>query len=137
MKKIDDNLLSIFNCMFNNREDWKYITEDQKEKYLFIVTRLMSKKYPGKAQLLNSKSIDKVSAMDTWFIFASSIPYPKWFWSKSIITKNKSEISESEVSYLISEFDILREDLDMILKYYPELVKEELSYYKDVKKQDK
>jgi hypothetical protein len=130
-------LIDVANAMFKNREKWKDITDDEKIKFFFIFNRYFCKRYPSQAQLLNNKSIDSVSAMDTWFIFSSSIPYPKWFWSKSKSTKIKSEISEDEIIFLMTEYDLKRDDLDIIIKFYPEIVKEEIKWYRDSKKSNK
>lgn len=134
MKQIDDNLLAIFNCMVKNKNDWEYVTDEQKEKFFFIINRQLSKKYPEKSKLLNDKLINKVSAMDTWYFFMLDKPYPKWFWSKSAVDKQKSEWNESDLKSLMFESDISREDLQILINYYPDIVKEEIKYLKDAQK---
>lgn len=137
MKQIDDNLLAIFNCMVKNKNDWEYVTDEQKEKFFFIINRQLSKKYPEKSKLLNDKLINKVSAMDTWYFFMLDKPYPKWFWSKSSVDKQKSEWNESDLKSLIFESDISKEDLQILINYYPDIVKEEIKYLKDAQKPTK
>jgi hypothetical protein len=135
--EIEDNLLSISNALFKNRDNWKYVTEQQKEKWFFIFNRYFSKKYPNRSQLLNDKYQDKVLGMDLWFHFMKSEPYPKWFWSKSEKEKDKSELSDKEIKELLLNLQITRSELDLLIKWYPDLIKEELKYYKDVSKSNK
>lgn len=133
MKKIDDNLLAITNTIFRNKSDWKWVTDEQKETYFFIINRMMSKKYPTKSQLFNIKNIDKISCMNLWYQFMLDKPYPKWFWSKS--KKESSKISEKDYKLLLSKLKIKDLDLDYLIEKHPDFIKEELKYYKDLQKQ--
>jgi hypothetical protein len=134
MKKIiDDNLLAIFNIMFKNREDWQYVTDKQKETFFFIISRHMSKKYPKQAQLLNLKTINNILALDLWFHFVESEPYPKWFWSKGEKSE-KSDISEKDFKLLLIKLRIKKEDLEYLIDKHPEFIKEELKFYKEIEK---
>ena len=94
---------------------------------------MFSKKYPDKAQLLNIKSIDKVSSMDLWYHFMKGKSYPKWFWSKS--ESVKSEISDADRKILKKELNIVDFDLDYLIKNHPEFISEELNYFKKLQKQ--
>jgi prolyl oligopeptidase PreP (S9A serine peptidase family) len=131
--RIDDNLLAITNTIFNNKSDWKWATDEQKETYFFIINRMMSKKYPTKAQLFNIKNIDKVSSMNLWYQFMLDKPYPKWFWSKS--KKENSSISEKDFKLLISKLKIKDLDLHYLIEKHFDFIKEELNYYKNLEKQ--
>jgi prolyl oligopeptidase PreP (S9A serine peptidase family) len=131
--RIDDNLLAITNTIFKNKSDWKWITDEQKEAYFFIINRMMSKKYPTKAQLFNIKNIDKVSSMNLWYQFMLDKPYPKWFWSKS--KKENSSISEKDFKLLISKLKIKDLDLHYLIEKHFDFIKEELNYYKSLEKQ--
>lgn len=130
-------LIDVANAIFKDKNKWKDISDDDKEKFFFIFNRYFSKKYPDKSQLLNDKLINKVAALDTWYLFMLNIPYPKWFWSKSESSKIKPEISEDEITQLMFELDLKKEDIEILIKYYPKLIKEELKYYKDAKKPNK
>ena len=131
---IEDNLTSIFNVMFKNRSNWKWVTDEQKETYFFIINRHFSKKYPEKSQLLNLKNIDKVSSLDLWFYFMKDKPYPSWFWSKSEKT-TKSEITDKDYKLLLLKLKIKDCDLDYLIENSPDFIKEELDYYKKLEKQ--
>lgn len=127
------NLKKIGDALFTNKVKWSDITDEEKEYSFFIMNRMFSKKYPEKAQLLNLKSIDKVSSMDLWFHFMKGKPYPNWFWSKSEV--RKSEISDSDRKILKKELNIIDFDLDYLIKNHPEFISEELNYFKKLQKQ--
>mgnify|MGYP000957942093 CR=1 FL=1 len=134
--EIENSLFGVFNAMIKSKKDWIYVTDKQKEEFFFIINRYFSKKFPQKSQLLNNKLIDKVSAMDTWYLFMLDKSYPKWFWSKST-PKQKLGLKNDEVSYLTNELDLKMEDIEIIMKYYPDIIKEELKYFASVKKSNK
>jgi len=126
-------LIDVVNAIFKNRNNWVNITDNEKEKNFFIINRYFSKIYPDKSQLLNSKNIDKVMAMDTWYYFMKNEPYPKDFWSKS--EKVSSELSEKEFKMLLKHLSIKREDIEYLIRNYPDFLKEELEYLKKREKE--
>lgn len=125
-------IIDVSNAMFG-KSDWKKITDLDKETFFFIFNRYFSKKYPTEAQLLNLKNIDKVVAMDLWFNFMKDKPYPKWFWSKSEVEKNK-DLTESELKMLLVHLRIKESDLDYLKTNFPDFIKSELKYLKDLQK---
>lgn len=133
MIKINDNLLDVFNAMFKDRGNWKYVDDELKEKYFFIVNRNLSKKYPEKAQLFNTKNIDKVSSMNLWYSFMYNKPYPKWFWGKTS-KENNPKISDKDYQLLLYNLKIKKMDLDYLINKNINFVLEELKYYKQLEK---
>lgn len=131
---IESNPLAISKCMFQTRQNWKFVTEEQKQTFFFIFNRYFSKRVPELSQLLNDKTINKVLAMDLWFHFMEGQPYPNWFWSKSEKPQSTGDYSEKEINLLLSKFNLKFEELELLLKYYPDEVKEELKYQKDIEK---
>jgi hypothetical protein len=71
--------------------------------------------------------------MDLWFHFMKDKPYPNWFWSKS--SKEKSEMSEKDYKLLLLKLNIKESDLDYLINKFPDFIKEELKYYKQLDKQ--
>jgi len=134
---IDNNVLAVSKCMFQERKNWKFVTDEQKEIFFFIFNRYFSKEFPYLAQLLNDKTTDKVAGMDLWFHFMEGKPYPRWFWSKGEKSKGDSLFTEKEYDCLLSKFDIKKEELDILIKYHLDDVKEELKYIKDGEKGNK
>jgi len=127
------NLKEVANAMFYKKSDWVNITDSDKELSFFIFNRYFSKKYPEKSQLFNSKSIDKVIAMDLWYNFMLDKPYPNWFWSKSE-PKEKEKISSSDIKLLKKYMKIDINDLNYLMKNNFDFIKEELKYYKQIEK---
>lgn len=134
-------ITDVANAIFKFKNDWIYnsngdkITDDDKETFFFIFNRYFSKTYPDKAQLLNYKNIDKVMAMDIWFHFMKSQPYPNNFWSKT--PKVEKEIPEKEYKLLLKHLKIKDIDLDYLLDKHPDFIKEELTYLKKIEKEFK
>lgn len=126
-------LIDIFNAMFKSKREWKNISDLDKEKNFFIFNRYFSKRYPEKAQLLNLKTIDKVSALDLWYNFMLDKPYPNWFWSKSEKAE-KPEVSEKDFKMLLLKLRIKKEDLEYLIDNHFEFVKDELKYFKSLEK---
>lgn len=125
-----DNLLSVSKAMFQNRNDWKFVTGEMKEKYFFIFNRYFSKKYPNESQLINHKSIDKSIGLDLWFHFMKDKGYPRWFWSKSKSEKS-NDLSEIDFKLLMRKLDLNKnDDLQYLINNHPELIDEELEFYK-------
>lgn len=129
--KVNNNLLSIANCIFKDRSQWKWVTDEQKEEFAFIINRLFSKMYPKHAQCLNLKQQDKVTLMNLWFQLYEGKRYPKWFWSKSPKWK-KSNISDKDFKLLMDKLNINKEeDLIYLLDNFPDFIKEELKWFKN------
>ena len=129
-------LIDVAKAIFTNKNNWKNISDEDKERFFFIFNRYFAKKYPEKSQLLNLKIIDKVSALDLWYHFMLNKPYPNWFWSKSEKAE-KSDISEKEYKLLLLNLKIKDIDLDYLIEHHIEFIKEELKYYKDLDKNNK
>lgn len=118
-------LIDVFNAMIK-RGNWEAITVEEKEKNFFIFNRYLSKMYPKKAQLLNLKNIDKVVAMELWYQFMLTQPFPIFFFSKSD-TKDKSVLTKKEYKMLLVSLKIKPDDLDYLIEKHFDFIKEELS----------
>jgi hypothetical protein len=126
-------LVDVFNAIMR-KGNWDSITAEEKEKNFFIFNRFFSKRYVEYSNLLNVKNIDKVVAMDLWYHFMKTEPYPRWFWSKS--DKNdKNILSNSEYKLLLRHFFIKPEDLDYLINHHFDFIKDELDYLKKLNKQ--
>lgn len=127
-------LIDIANAFFKNKNDWKSISSEDKDKFSFIFNRYFSKKYPQYSILLNSKNQDKSVILDMWFeLLKSERTYPNWFWSKS--KKEVSTIDDKDIKLLMSKIKLDKEsDLLYLVDKYPDLIKQELDFYKKVGK---
>lgn len=127
------DLRLVGNAMFYKKSEWKKVPDEEKEACFFIFNRYFAKKFPEKAQLLNLKSIDKITAMNLWYQFMIDKPYPDWFWSKSEKSE-KSEIVEKDYKLLLQKMKIKDIDLDYLIENHIDFIKEELKYYKQIEK---
>ena len=133
--EIENSLTSITNIMFNKRELWDSVTDEMKKTNFFIINRFLSKKYPEQSFLLNDKNIDEVLGMEIWFAFMYNKPYPKWMWSKSTTQKEKNFcFSENDLLLLQSHLNITLSELQILIQYHLNDVKEELEYFKKTEK---
>jgi len=133
--QVDNNFLSIFKVLFNERYKWEYVTDKQKEEFFFIVNRHLSKKYLKQSKLLNSKTINKVSAMNIWFKFLENEPYPNWFWSKSSVKKPKGLLTKPEYNKIRLKLKISEDDMNFLIEEHPDFIKEENKNMKKLEKQ--
>lgn len=123
-------LIDVANAMFKNRADWKNISDFDKERFAFIFNRYFSKRYTQYSQFLNIKLVDKVELLNLWFAFMSTKPYPNWFWSKSEKKKDTS-MDKSDFQLLFLKLNLNKiEDLEYLIEHYPDLIQEELKFYK-------
>ena len=99
--EIEDNLLALTNAMFRTKAHWQWVSDEQKIKWFFIINRMFSKKFPREAQLLNLKSIDKISAMNLWYRFMLAQPYPSWLWT---IFRYKFKLSKHVLKFYFKFF---------------------------------
>jgi len=131
-------ITDVANAMFKFKKDWIYnnngdkISDEVKSEFFFIYNRYFSKLYPEKAQLLNLKNIDKVLAMDLWFNFMKTQPYPSNFWSKT--PKQEKELPEKDYKLLLKGLKVDQFDLDYLIRKFPDFIKEELAYFKKLEK---
>jgi len=130
------DLKLVGNAMFYKKREWVNVPDEEKESCFFIFNRYFAKKYPEKAQLLNLKTINKVTAMNLWYQFMLDKPYPNWFWSKSDKTE-KSVIGDKDYKLLLQKLKIKDLDLDYLIMKHFEFIKEELKYYKSIEKENK
>lgn len=131
--EIEDNLLALTNAMFRTKAHWQWVSDEQKIKWFFIINRMFSKKFPREAQLLNLKSIDKISAMNLWYRFMLAQPYPSWLWTKTEKTQ-KSDLVQKDYILLLRRLGVKDLDLDYLIEFHPDFIKEELKYFKNLEK---
>ena len=134
---IEDNILAISNCIFKTPANWVYVTDDMKKKYFFIFNMYMSKKYPQESQFLNDKLQDEIAGMNLIHAFLSRKPYPKWFWSKSEKKEKKSSFTEKELVTLQQKLELTHAELEILVMYHSDEIKDELKYIKALNEEKK
>lgn len=130
------DLKLVGNAMFYKKREWVNVPDEEKESCFFVFNRYFAKKYPEMSQLLNLKTINKVTAMNLWYEFMLDKPYPNWFWSKSDKTE-KSVIGDKDYKLLLQKLKIKDLDLDYLIMNHFDFIKEELKYYKSIEKENK
>lgn len=126
--KIENNILDISKTLFTNKENWKFVTDEQKQQFFFIFNRYFSRKYCELSQLLNDKSIDKSVGMDLWFHFMKDKPYPQWFWVKT--KKTLSDEDDKLFEELRNNNQLTKQEFEFIIRNYPDEVQDEINYLK-------
>jgi hypothetical protein len=128
------NLKLVADAIFTNKVKWEDVSDEAKETCFFVFNRYFAKKYPHLSQLLNLKTIDKLSSMELWYNYFKNKPYPQWLWSKSEgITK--SDISDKDFKLLQEKLKLKDIDLIYLIKNHLDIIKEELKYFKNLEKQ--
>lgn len=132
------DLKHVVDYIFKDKQSYNNLSDEDKEKFFFIINRKFARKYPKHAQFFNQKGFDKASALDIWynfFIKERTLNIPDWYWFKqSSIKKDKSSLNKEEVEYLTSLYNISENDLYYIEKNYPTELKEEVKKYKKFNK---
>jgi hypothetical protein len=134
---IENNILAISKVIFRDKENWKFVTTEQKEQFSFIFTRFFAKKFPQHSLCLNLKEVDKSVVMDMWFHHMNGRPYPNWFWSKSP-KFSKTDLEDKDFKLLMKKLNLNKEDdLVYLVEHFPDIIDEELKWYKKKEKDGK
>ena len=117
---------TLADVIFKNKNKYKNITTEEKEKNFFILNRKFAYQYLNKSMFFNKKDIDRALAMDIWFnSFNNTRGIPSWYWQSSIKkTKNtKKKIPDKDFKLLTEKLDLNEKDVNFLLKYYDDDVK--------------
>lgn len=133
--KID--FTQIVDFIFKNRNNYSKLTDEDKKKFFFIINRKFSCQFPHQANFLNSKFIDKDSALDVWFNYLNKMTnIPSWYWTKYEKEKKHNKFSNKDIEIFKKYNEHFNErDLEYILKYFEEEVKEEIKILKKYEKE--
>lgn len=134
------DLTHITKYIFKDKSEYKNLSDEDKEKFFFIINRKFARKYPKHAQFFNKKGFDKASAMDIWFNFFTkerTLNIPEWYWFKQNSSKrNKSSLNKEEIEYIMNIYNITEKDIFFIENNYPSDLKEELKKFKKFNKNE-
>lgn len=123
------NLLELSKILFNDKERWQEINDEEKSQFFFIFNRYFSRRFPHLSQLLNDKMINKSLGFDLWFHLFKNKPYPQWFWPK-----NKKTSNQDADLLLMEELrklnHLTKQEIDFISINFPNELGEELNYLK-------
>ena len=60
-------------------------------------------------------------------------PYPSWLWTKTEKTQ-KSDLVQKDYILLLRRLGVKDLDLDYLIEFHPDFIKEELKYFKNLEK---
>jgi len=119
--------------IFKQKDKYKDLSDEDKEKFFFIMNRKFARKFPKHAQFFNNKNMNKSSALDIWYYFfikQRTMDVPQWYWFKMNRKKEAGPLKKEEVEFLMDFYEIKNEDVEFLIKYYPEEVNEEVKKFK-------
>jgi hypothetical protein len=127
------NLSILVKYLFTEREKYKYISQEDKDKWGFIINRMLSKKYPDYAQKLNVRQGDWGIVLDLWWLYLGykSKNYHPWVWP--VKGSPESKVNKKDIELIQSRFPwITIKDIEYLYNWYSEDFKSELKYYKKI-----
>lgn len=154
--KQESPIAKAMRLMIEDREDYQFLTDKEKEDALFIVNRFMSKYYPEISSFLNLKYVPKSILLDIWFLqmkngifkggngdrnrdLIKSVPF--WFWQRpkkaDTVKRSWTKMSNKDIKMILDNNpDMTEADLEIIATQNPDAVDFELKYLQKLDKQE-
>jgi len=123
--------------IFKQKDQYKNLSDEDKEKFFFIMNRKFARRYPKHAQFFNDKGIDKSSALDVWyhfFIKQRTTNIPDWYWFKLSSKKEKNILKKEEEEFFLEYYELKKEDLKFLIDFYPDELAEEVQKFRKFNK---
>ena len=126
MAKID--FITLANIIFKDKNKYKFVSDEEKESNFFKLNRKFAFKYIKQAQFFNNKNVDKPSALDIWYqiFYKTTNGTPKWWWQTKQPIKSKSEFNPKELKLIKNYYNINDNDVDFLIKFYNENLKNDI-----------
>ena len=134
MAKVD--FITLANIIFKDKDKFKFISDEEKESNFFMLNRKFAIKYIKQAQFFNNKNINRPSSIDVWYqIFYNIKGTPAWWWQSKqpAKAKVKSEFNSTDLKLVKEYYSITDKDIDFLIKYYSEKLKEDIKRLKKFK----
>lgn len=135
-EKKEYNFKELSDLIFNNRENYKYVSDSSIEKNFFIINRKLSFQYPRQANFLNDSTVDPIIGMSLWINFLNSkkINYtPRWWYTaKANYGKKKLKIN-AELQKIMQYEELTEEDMVFLNEHYKDELDYEVKKYKKFK----
>lgn len=124
--KID--FITLSNIIFKDKNNYKLVTDEEKESNFFILNRKFAFKFLKQAHFFNNKTINKSSSMDLWyqFFYNTTNGTPAWWWLTKNNKKAKSDISNSDLKMIKEYYELTEKDMKFILSYFKDNLKTEI-----------
>lgn len=131
MAKVD--FITLANIIFKDKNNYKHVSDEEKETNFFVLNRKFAIKYLKQAQFFNNKNIDKPSALDVWYqIFYNTNGTPAWWWKtkQPPKIKVKSEFNNNDLKLIKDYYSIKNRDIEFLIKYHVDKLKEDIKRIK-------
>jgi len=85
-------LFDFIKLVFNRNAKWESVRTPDKNKFFFIMNRIMSIMYPVQANMFNHTRISKSDVVDYWHYNLGKIytSTPQWVWPKTAKNTKKT-----------------------------------------------
>ena len=154
--KQESPIVKAMRVMIEDRDQYAYLTDKEKEGALFIVNRFMSKYYPEITCFLNLKHVPKDILMDVWFLQLKNGIFkggngdrnrdlikqtPFWFWQRpkkeDNVKRAWTKMTNKDIKMLLNNNpEMTEEELEIINAQDSESIKFELKYLQKLDKQE-
>ena len=130
MAKVD--FITLANIIFKDKDKFVFVSDEEKYDAFFKLNRKFAFKYLKQAQFFNNKNIDRSSSIDVWYqiFYKTTKGTPQWWWKTKQKTKEKSEISSSDLKLIKSYYNLKDKDIDFLIKFNIDNLKEEIKRLK-------
>ena len=128
--KID--FITLSNIIFKDKNNYKLVTDEEKESNFFILNRKFAFKFLKQAQFFNNKNINKSSSMDLWyqFFYNTTNGTPAWWWLTKTNKKTKSDISNTDLKMVKQYHELTNNDIKFLSIYFKDYLKNEIKRIK-------
>jgi len=109
-------LTKVTNSMFKGDPLWEEVTDDDKEKSVFMINRYMSRLRPELVADVNMKGTDGIAVMDLWQSYFKGKGHPYNFWARTVYKSQNKGDKDFAQRIGLDKID----DVDYIRRWYPE-----------------
>jgi hypothetical protein len=128
------SFIDIINIIFEKKQEYINISDEDKENNFFIINRKFSRKYPQVGNMFNNKHVDKASVIDKWFRFFKNIyTTPGWYWGNkknNKKTNNINVLSDDDITILREVYNLKKNDIDYLMKNFKSDLLKQLKKHK-------
>ena len=126
----NDVFIKVADCIFSKKNQYQQITDNEKIDSFYKINQKFACAYPKHAHFLNSKFIDKSSAIDIWFNYFLKKEYstPSWYWTNVEYGKKTSKKINDKKLQIFRKYNPEFNDteIDFLIKYYEQDILDEV-----------
>ena len=132
------DFITLANIIFKDKQKYKFVSDEEKDNNFFMLNRKYAIKYLKQAQFFNNKNVNRASAIDIWYqvFYKTTNGTPPWWWKtkQPQKVKTKSEFINSDIKLIKDYYNLKDVDIDFLIKFYSEKLKEDIKRLKKFKK---